>query len=561
MAAKSETFAEKTRRALRDLERWERAATRAEAELIGQEHPDSSRVELWDRLGAAIVEARLAWRRFDGASGDGPAIRAVTSAWDRVQELLPKRSESIEPSEDQIKALEALIAALEAATIEPSAEADVFASGALPFGQLRRELAKVLADIDWQEAEQALGTPIPESVRQRPVEITPFEDRADGAAPLHIRYAPWASEAVRAGVRRLFDAQLLPDIRAAKGQGAIGDRKAEPPAPDAHVCQVLFGTNRERKNGAFGIACAEGEDSLTLGKAILSVPNRRKRGSIPRPWRVLNFGPRPEAGKHILLAEAPTLLSHDAFVAEVKASTGPGSAFLFIHGFNTSFEGGLRRTAQLATDLDVEGLVFHYAWPSAANPLRYDFDADNLRASRTPFKAFIKTLLTDAGVTALNVVAHSKGNELVLEAFHDLAVEAEGQRRAQHLVLASPDVARSVAKDLLTTAPSFFSSVTLYANAYDRPLLLSSGKASRARIGGMMSDHHPFIAEGVDTIDAANTDFEWFGFNHDAYVDAPVLMYDLAALLKKGVRPPDERSPVIRPRDCRRGRYYKVETT
>jgi hypothetical protein len=43
----------------------------------------------------------------------------------------------------------------------------------------------------------------------------------------------------------------------------------------------------------------------------------------------------------------------------------------------------------------------------------------------------------------------------------------------------------------------------------------------------MMSDIHPLITADVDSIDAANTDFDCFSFNHDAYVDAPVLMRDI----------------------------------
>ncbi len=268
---------------------------------------------------------------------------------------------------------------------------------------------------------------------------------------------------------------------------------------------------------------------------------------------------REDANKHILILEPPSLLEPDAFLATVKVNAVSGG-FLFVHGYNTSLEGGLRRTAQLATDLDVKGPVFHYAWPSAANPLRYDYDGESVKVSSEPFKRFVKLLLEECGLEALNVVAHSKGNELVLDAFFDLAQSSNGSRGAQHLILASPDVDRSFGQQRLTSVPSYFASVTLYANKYDRPLLLSAGKAGGPRLGGMMGDRHPFIAKDVDSIDAANTDFGWFGLNHDAYVDAPVLMFDVKALLERGVRPPDIRNPVIRPKTCKRGTYYKVVT-
>jgi len=324
---------------------------------------------------------------------------------------------------------------------------------------------------------------------------------------------------------------------------------------------VHFGTNREVRDGRFTTACAEGEGALQFGTAQVSVPIRRRRGDAPRPWQVLGHGPAAVRGRHMTFTAAPQVVSEEAFLTSLRAVTAPGAAFLFVHGYNTPFETGFWRTAQLAVDLDVEGPVLHYAWPSVGNPIAYGTDGENIKASREPFKAFIRTLLDDAKIPQLNIVVHSKGGELVLEALADLARENPKQRRAEHLVLASPDVDRVVAEGLLKAVPDYCKSVTLYANAHDRPLVLSRGLALRERIGGTLKDRFPFIADGVDTIDAANTSFDWFGLNHDAYVDAPVLMYDLAALLKRGIRPPDLRSPVIRPERCDRGLFYTVVTT
>lgn len=560
MAAAASTVVAFIRQAVRTLSRWETTAARAEAVLIGRSAPDAVQVERLEALAFALAQTRAAFLRLDGLALDGRRLEALRQAWRSAAALLSKRGDSFVASQEQVQALEVVRHVLESAAVQVTPATDIYESGSLSIGGLEGELRSLIAEVDWQEVERAVGAPIPESVRQRPLEIETQDDHFDGQATLAVRYAPWASEPVRNGVQRLLQDDWLPTIRSQQGQGAIGEPQSDRDSPEAHVCRVLFGTNRERSGGGFSNACAEGDEALTLGQALVSVPNRRKRGSVPRPWSVLGVGSALDAAKHILLTAPPTVLSHAQFVAAIKASAGPGSALLFVHGFNTHFEGGLWRTAQLATDLDVEGPVFHYAWPSAGNPLRYDYDAENVKASRTPFKAFVQTILAEGGVTGLSVIAHSKGNELVLDAFNDLAIEAGGQRRAQHLVLASPDVDRAVAKDRLIQTPSFFESVTLYANAFDRPLLLSAGKSSRARIGGMMSDRYPFIMAGVDTIDAANTDFGWFGMNHDAYVDAPILMYDIAALLRKGVRPPNERSPVIQPRDCKRGRYYRVVT-
>jgi esterase/lipase superfamily enzyme len=45
-----------------------------------------------------------------------------------------------------------------------------------------------------------------------------------------------------------------------------------------------------------------------------------------------------------------------------------------VHGFNVSFENALRRTAQIAYDLDFDGAPFLFSWPSRDSLLSYASD-------------------------------------------------------------------------------------------------------------------------------------------------------------------------------------------
>ena len=49
-------------------------------------------------------------------------------------------------------------------------------------------------------------------------------------------------------------------------------------------------------------------------------------------------------------------------------------AFLFIHGYNVTFEGAARRTAQMAYDLGFNGAAVFYSWPSQGTPTAYTID-------------------------------------------------------------------------------------------------------------------------------------------------------------------------------------------
>ncbi|MBA4338765.1 MAG: hypothetical protein C0421_07970 [Hyphomonas sp.] len=454
-----------------------------------------------------------------------------------------------------------LVSAAEAA--EPAQLSDIGPAGE-GVGTLTQALKNVLAEDDWKDIESKTGAQIPAGIRETPVIITPAGGTGfDGSARIRLTYAPGAPRAVQDAVRSKFLMSWRSAVQAEYGKAAFGTLEPETPAevPDAHVCEILFATNRAKQAGvhpAFTSQCSADADPLSWGEARVSVPNRRAAGKIQRPWSIAGLSLPANARQHFIL-EGCELLSKTALIERLRMNE-TGTGFLFVHGYNTSFDAGLFRTAQIAADLEIDGQVFHYAWPSAGRPWKYDFDADNILASVSPFKRFIKTLIEEGGITQLNVVAHSKGNQLVLNAFADLAKESV-ELSARHLVLASPDVAEAPARGWLKEASNLFQTVTLYANAHDRPLLLSMAKASGPRMGALMPDGHPFIEPALanfDTIDAGDVDFDYFAFNHDAYVDAPILRYDLEALLKRSLRPPNIRSPVIRQARCSRGPYFRV---
>lgn len=425
--------------------------------------------------------------------------------------------------------------------------AEVYVAGTLDVDKIADDVRKMLGEQDDRVGPAGGGAPL--VVKRGP-------DGFDGDTTISVEYAPWASQPVKARVRTLWTREWLPSLKALHGEGAVGARRDRVLVDDTRVCRVLFGTNRAADvalEGGFGSGRAE----LSLGEALVSVPTARREGTAPRPWRILGLGPREDPRKHVVLVDNPKVLTEREFVALV----GPRdrSAFLFVHGFNTSFAAGLWRTAQIAVDLDIEGPVFHFSWPSAGKWWKYDYDSDSVNASEARFERFVTTILDRCNIDRLNVLAHSKGNQLVLNVFRTIA-KARGSPGCDNLVLASPDVDVDVVEDRMQAVPGFVRNVTLYASKHDRPLTVSGGKAMRIRAGGIMSDGYPLILRSMDSIDAADSDFGYFGLNHSAYMDVPVLRYDLKALFARGVRPPDLRSPSIVAGACDRGTYYRMVT-
>ena len=61
----------------------------------------------------------------------------------------------------------------------------------------------------------------------------------------------------------------------------------------------------------------------------------------------------------------------------MKASTTfADQALLFVHGYNVTFESALYRTAQIAFDLEFDGVPFLFSWPSKGDFQSYRADLD-----------------------------------------------------------------------------------------------------------------------------------------------------------------------------------------
>lgn len=333
---------------------------------------------------------------------------------------------------------------------------------------------------------------------------------------------------------------------------------AKPPADAVTAVGVFFGTDRDpdKKGGYSGRRGGQ----LRLGHALVTAPRKRRPGSIARPLSVVGIRlEREDAAKHFVVQETQEL-EVDAFRTKLDSETraaGRYPAMLFVHGYNATFNGGLYRAAQLAIDLRIRGPVLHYSWPSRGRPIAYDPDDATIKQARRHFREFLD-VLASTSLTHVNIIAHSKGSELLLEALDDQPkskLKSVGQ-----IVLASPDVDSEFAEDAIGRIRHKVKGITLYACSADLALLASKTKAGgEPRAGGLLGDGYPLIVDGLDSIDASRCKLRLREFNHNAVVADTVLRFDLDRLLATGKRPPNERTPSITARTCPRGDYWYLE--
>lgn len=211
--------------------------------------------------------------------------------------------------------------------------------------------------------------------------------------------------------------------------------------------------------------------------------------------------------------------------------------FIFVHGYNVSFEDAARRTAQLAYDLDFHGVPLFFSWPSRADTVQYTRD-ENESLWTTPHLAkFIREISQRSQASSIHLIAHSMGNRCMLDAIKALASDSEGlPKNISEVILAAPDVDADTFKGFIPNLLKQLKHVTLYASSKDKALLLSKGVHGYARAGD--AGDKIVVVPPMDTIDASalNTDF----LGHSYFGDHQSVVADIYELLVHA-HPPAER--------------------
>lgn len=288
------------------------------------------------------------------------------------------------------------------------------------------------------------------------------------------------------------------------------DPNAPPPAPSTdgfREVQVWYATHRAPTGDLTpGTFYGGRRAALSFGVAEVSVPNNRNPGTIPRPsiW-TLEFRPDPE--KHMILNSVTPVTDRDAFfqrVSSVVARSQQKEVFVFIHGYNTSFEGAAIRTAQLAVDMNLDGAPILYSWPSRASLLGYQADTRTVadQALLNEVADFLTDVANRTGATRVHLVAHSMGNRVLERALDMIAARTPNQPPMfNEVVFAAPDVGvdefEATWPRILHTGRRF----TLYASQRDRALQISQQVNQMQRVGDA---RNIIVRDGLQTVDTTS---------------------------------------------------------
>ena len=300
----------------------------------------------------------------------------------------------------------------------------------------------------------------------------------------------------------------LDAARVAAGLEPLGTRGSPPEgAANFDLINVYYATHRNLTGRTTPAGYFGGERAaLSFGSAEVSVPRDRAPGEIPRPsiW-TLEF--RPDPNKHMVLNSVTPIGDRDAFfnrVSRTVAASGRKEVFVFIHGYNTSFEGATIRAAQLAVDMNLDGAPILYSWPSRASLLGYQ--ADTRAVADQSLLNEVADFLTDVanrtGAERVHLVAHSMGNRVLERSLDIIAGRTPGQPPMfDEVVFAAPDVGvdefEATWPRIVPTGERF----TLYASQRDKALQISAQINQMSRVGDA---RQIVVREGLQTVDTTS---------------------------------------------------------
>jgi esterase/lipase superfamily enzyme len=337
---------------------------------------------------------------------------------------------------------------------------------------------------------------------------------------------------------------------------------------------VFFGTSRARKDGVTEIAFThDRSDTLVLGQATVTVPRAfRKKGEIPRPswWDLTRLSNpwREDPTRHFTILAGATRIyaTTDAFLDDVRRAIAASRnyrdhAFVFVHGFNVSFEDALYRTAQIAYDLGQEdepfGTPFLFSWPSAGGLLGYAYDKDSSRLAVPHLRAFLELVATRTGARHVHLIAHSMGNAALLAAMEEVLRQDAVRPRIGQVILAAPDVDAKEFTSIAARILPMTRKLTLYASATDRAMVVSREIHVGAPRAGDLINGRPVAIKDLEAIDVSAVSTAVLALNHNVYADRKELLNDMRRLMLTDQRPPDERDINLRRVTDQSGTYWK----
>ncbi len=275
---------------------------------------------------------------------------------------------------------------------------------------------------------------------------------------------------------------------------------AEPPVGTDKV-DMLVATTRAPSDNPGTVFTGERGEGLSLANVVVSIPPNRQIGTIQWPQQ----GPGDPAREFAVTSLSA--VPRDG-VPKWLASTGKRRVLIFVHGFNTRFDGAVFFFAQFAHDVSANLAPVLFSWPSRGSVFDYVYDRESTNFSRSDLAYVLRAAAASPKVDEVVVMAHSMGAWVTMEALRQIALQ-DGKipSKISNLILASPDLDVDVFRRQVVEMGKQRPDITIFVSRNDTALSVSSFIAGGVtRVGAVDLSQEPYrtqleSARGITVLD------------------------------------------------------------
>jgi esterase/lipase superfamily enzyme len=235
------------------------------------------------------------------------------------------------------------------------------------------------------------------------------------------------------------------------------------------------------------------------------------------------------------------------------AQSARKDVYIFVHGYNNTFEDGAFRAAEVWHFMGRVGVPITYSWPAGLGGLRgYAYDRESGEFTVSHLRHFIRMVAECPEVERIHLIAHSRGTDVTVSALRELHLGylAQGKStqkalKLENLVLAAPDIdedvfrQRFIAENLLQTAKR----TTIYVSNTDRAIEAADIIfASKQRLGALaIKDVSPKLRQALAKLPHVQLIecklLSSWSLNHAYVFSNPAALSDLILVLRDGRAP------------------------
>lgn len=314
---------------------------------------------------------------------------------------------------------------------------------------------------------------------------------------------------------------------------------------------------------------------------FLELSNTKEIVRLPDSNRALDLTPEDVfvvSDDHLdEMAEASERI-HEALRGKL-AQTDVKEVFLYVHGYNNTFEYAAMRTATLWHYLGRQGVPLLYSWPAAYPDWfrGYNYDRESSEFTVFHLKQIVQILIDCPEVEKINIIAHSRGTDVTLNMLREiwiskrdkwLELRAQGKplnTKLGTVIIAAADIDMNVFQQRFSAEWLVMpmDTIIFYLSQGDRAIGLSRWLfASLNRIGKLkFSDLSPAARKKIlmtDRIQVIDSKVDTDLLGHSYFIDNPAVLSDLILVLRDKKGPGAEKG---RPLKREEGGFWTITDT